>query len=387
VPSPVRCVDRGLLHPARSGSTSCRSGRIRACGRFLRGVIAFPRRACALGLACLALVAAAPAGVAQPLFAADDTLSVTLQGPWAELRGRNAERRRHPGALMHVDANGREHRIAVTVEPRGITRRRLCRFPPLWLRLQPGDAADSVLEGQHALKLVTHCDPRPSWEQHYVLELLAYRIHNRITSHSFLVRPLAITYLDAQGGVPDGPRFGFALEPAEQMARRNGRVRLRGGAFRARDYDPLALSRFMLFQYLVGNTDWEVQGVVGEPECCHNVRVTAANRTATTGLVAVPYDLDSSGFVNAPYAGPDARLPIRAVTERLFRGFCIHNPALADARREVLGQREAILALVRDEPRLAPRRRQAALRYLEAGLETLADEAAFRREVIARCRS
>jgi hypothetical protein len=344
-------------------------------------------RACTLGLALLALAGTAPAGPVRPLFTSEDTIAVTLQAPWAELRPRNAEARRHPAVLALVDAHGREQRIAATVEPRGITRRRLCRFPPLWLRFEPGAAAGTVFEGQRALKLVTHCDPRPRQEQHYVLELLAYRIHNRITDHSFRVRPLHVTYLDPRDGARDGPRFAFAIEPVGDMARRNGRVRLRGGSFRPRDYDPLALSRFMLFQYLVGNTDWEVQGVADEPECCHNVRVTAADRAATTGLVAVPYDLDSAGLVNAPYAGPDTRLPIKAVTERLYRGFCRHDPAMAAAREEVLGQREAILALVRGEGRLDPRRRQVALRYLDDAFDTLASEPAFAREITGRCRS
>lgn len=345
------------------------------------------RRTCALGLALLALAGAASAGPVRPLFASEDTIAVTLQAPWTGMRRRNAEPRRHPAVLAHVDAQGREHRIAASVEPRGITRRRLCRFPPLWLRFEPGVAQGTVFEGQRALKLVTHCDPRPRWEQHYVLELLAYRIHNRITDHSFRVRPLRVTYLEAGDEGADGPRFAFAIEHVDDMARRNGRVRLRSGAFRPRDYDPLALSRFMLFQYLVGNTDWEVQGVADEPECCHNVRVTAADGAATTGLVAVPYDLDSAGLVDAPYAGPDAKLPIRLVTERLYRGFCIHNPALATARAELLGEREAILALVRDEAGLDARRRQVALRYLDAGFDTFASDAAFAREITGRCRS
>lgn len=344
-------------------------------------------RALALGLVLLALAGAATTAPARTLFASGDTLAVTLQAPWSEMRRRNAKPRRHPAVLAIMDASGRGHRIAATVEPRGITRRRLCRFPPLWLRFEPGAAAGTVFAGQRALKLVTHCEPRPRWEQHYVLELLAYRIHNRITDHSFRVRPLRVTYLDAGDGGADGPRFAFAIEHVDDMARRNGRVRLRSGAFRPRDYDPLALSRFMLFQYLVGNTDWEVQGVAEEPVCCHNVRVTAADGAATTGLVAVPYDLDSAGLVDAPYAGPDAKLPIRLVTERLYRGFCIHNPALATARAELLGEREAILALVRDEAGLDARRRQVALRYLDAGFDTLASDAAFAREITGRCRS
>src|SRR5690606_14908282 len=117
---------------------------------------------------------------------------------------------------------------------------------------------------------------------------------------------------------------------------------------------PLALTRFMVFQYLIGNTDWEVLGRPGLEQCCHNVRVTGPRDGP--GLVALPYDFDSSGMVDAGYAAPHASLPISSVTQRLYRGFCVHNESLAPVRDEFLANRAAILALIRDDARLSPRR-------------------------------
>lgn len=335
----------------------------------------------------MVLAGAVQAAPPRALFASDETLAVTLRAPWSRLRQGGETAGREPAVLAYIDADGREHRIAATVEPRGITRRRICSFPPLRLRIAKGEGRGSAFEGQRALKLVTHCEDGARWSQYYVLELLAYRIHNRLTRHSFRVRPLAVTYVDARGGPVEGPRFAFLIEDVDDMARRNGHRRLRTGAFGPGDYDALAMSRFMLFQFLIGNTDWEVQGAEGDTECCHNVRVTAAVEGASPQLVPVPYDLDSAGLVDAPYAGPDRRLPIRAVTERVFRGFCVHDHALQTARAELLAQRKAVLELVRGEPRLDARRRKAALDFLESGFAALAGERSFAREVRARCRS
>src|SRR5690606_15633456 len=161
-----------------------------------------------------------------------------------------------------------------------------------------------------------------------------YRIYNQVTEHSFRVRPLATTYLGPDGGTADGPHFAFLIEDLRDVARRTGHERAPRMPLTPADYEPLAMTRFMLFQYLIGNTDWEVLGRQGLEECCHNVRVTGASAAAP--LVAVPYDFDSAGMVDADYAAPHYRLPIKSVTERLYRGFCIHNDSLEQVRGEAL---------------------------------------------------
>ncbi|GAB3726287.1 hypothetical protein GCM10028862_01390 [Luteimonas pelagia] len=317
------------------------------------------------------------------LFDDPGVLDVRIAVPWSELRRDTAQVRRHPTVLAYRDAAGNERRIEGTVEARGISRRRMCRFPPFRLRFDDAAIAGTLFEGAGSLKVVTHCENGRRWSAYPVLEFLAYRIYNLVTPHAFRVRPLAVRYGggDADG---DGPRFAFLIEDVDDVARRNGRRRLETGAFAARDYDAAQMGRFMLFQLLIGNTDWEILGAPTDITCCHNVRVTAGD--SPPGLVALPYDFDVSGFVDAHYAVPDARLPIEDVTERLFRGFCVHDPAIDGMRAEFLSRRGAILALVEGEQRLEPRRRREALRYLEGFFDTLADDARYARQVRASCR-
>lgn len=320
----------------------------------------------------------------RPLFASDAALAVTLQAPWSELKKKTTPSVRHPAVLSYSDAQGRRHRIDASVETRGITRLSVCRFPPLRLRFAPITVAGTVFEGQASLKLVTHCRPGQVWEQYYLQEMLAYRIYNRVTDHSFRVRPLDIIYQGLSGGKTDLPQFAFLIEDVDDMARRNGRKESRQATFAPHDFDAVALSRLMLFQYLIGNTDWEVLSGPKKDKCCHNIRVTSAG--ASDGLIAVPYDFDSSGMVDAQYAGPHESLPIKKVTERLFRGFCRHNDALETVRREFLGHRQAIFSLLENESRLNPRRRRTLVDYFESFYLTLESQSRFAREISGKCR-
>lgn len=144
------------------------------------------------------------------------------------------------------------------------------------------------------------------------------------------------------------------------------------------------LGRFMLFQYLIGNTDWDVLAGPGPDACCHNVRVIGSEEPRVR--IPVPYDFDSAGLVDAEYAAPHAKLPIRSVTQRLFRGFCRHNADLPAARGDLLGLRPAILELLRAESRITPVRRRAVERYFEDFFAVLASDARFEREISAQCR-
>ena len=341
-------------------------------------------RALLSGLACLSALCAHAQDGRRPLFESGTTLTVTLQADWPAIVRTKNDPRRHPAVLGYADAAGRQHRIDATVETRGLTRRRICRLPPLRIRFARDATRGTEFEGQRSLKMVTHCRRGAASEQLYVKELLAYRIFNHVTDHSFRVRPLAVTYVDAAGGAADGPRFAFLVEDLDDVARRNGHRRARRMPVRPDEYEPMALTRFMMFQYLIGNTDWEVLATPGLEECCHNVRLTAAGDA--TALVAVPYDFDSAGLVDAGYAVPDGRLPIRSVTDRLYRGFCGHNDSLEPVRAQFLASRDAVLALVRDEARLSDAREATTLRYFGEFYATLEDPARFAREISGKCR-
>lgn len=327
---------------------------------------------------------AASAQDARPLFQSDGALEITLEAPWRRVLHQRGQALRHPALLTYTDAQGRLRHIEATIESRGLTRRRVCRFPPLRLRFAPGAATDTIFEGHRSLKVVTHCEHRALYQQYYVKELLAYRIYNLLTDQSFRVRPLDVIYRESAGDKPNGPHFAFLIEDLRDVARRGGLKVAREPRFAPTDFEARTLTRFMLFQYLIGNTDWDVLEGPQPDGCCHNVRVVGSDEPRTRH--AIPYDFDSSGLVDAIYAAPDPRLPIRSVTERVYRGFCIHGGSLEPVRWEFLGHRAAILALVRDESRLDQRGRLDVTNYIGRFYAVLADEARFTREIREKCR-
>lgn len=327
---------------------------------------------------------AQPRGGPAPLFDDPAPLAVTLTASWAEfLRDRDGEER-YPATLEYSAEDGQRVRVPVTVERRGVTRRALCEFPPLRIRFDADGARDTLFAGQTNLKMVTHCNPRRRWEQYYIMEMLAYRIYNQLTERSFRVRALSVTYADDQRARSDEDRFAFLIEHVRDVAGRNELARVRKARIGTRSHEPNQISRFMLFQYLIGNTDFSVLTAADDERCCHNVRTLGVADEG--GLYALPYDFDASGLVDAAYAVPHASLPIRTVSRRLYRGFCVHNESLAPAREQLLGLEEKTLDLIRAEPRLSERTRTQALRYVEDFYTTLKNPDRFARNITARCR-
>lgn len=335
-------------------------------------------------VAWLAVAPVAHAKDGPPLFESETPLAVTLQADWPAVLKPGAAATPRPAAIVYTGANGEAQRLAATVETRGLTRRRLCKFPPLRLRFAKDATAGTEFARQESLKLVTHCDTAAAYREYYVQEWLAYRVYNLVTPASFRARALDATYADAGGGRGNGPHFAFLIEGAGDMARRNGLKRDARARFRPGDFDSLALSRFMLFQYLLGNTDWDVLVGPERDACCHNVRVVGGDGTAKR--IPVPYDFDSSGLVNAKYAAPHEALPIRNVRQRLYRGICTHNDTLDQARRQYQDLRPRIVALFANEPRLGASRRKAALAYIDDFYAVLDDDARFAQEITAKCR-
>lgn len=339
---------------------------------------------CLLGLAWLVSLPLAQAkGASSPLFESDAALEVSLQAPWGAIARKTAGRK-HPAVLSYTGADGRAVRIEATLEVRGLTRLRHCAFPPLRIRFEPAAVAGTLFAGERSLKMVTHCKKGGIYRQYTVLELLAYRIYQRITPASFRVRPLEVRYAEPGDAEAGEARLAFLIEDLKDVARRNGAKRDKDVNFTPGDFDSLAMNRLMLFQYLIGNTDFAVLSGPRDDQCCHNARVIGNGDPLRR--IAVPYDFDSAGLVDAVYAAPHEDLPIRKVSERLYRGFCAHNGTLAVARQEFLDQREAILALIAEEPRLDAQRRRAAQRFVEDFYATLASDWSFARDISGQCR-
>jgi hypothetical protein len=263
-----------------------------------------------------------------------------------------------------------------------------CVFPPLRIDFENNQLRETLFRGQNRLKLTTHCRPNANYEQLYVLEYTAYRLYNEITPFSFRVRPLRVTYHDTDGRRRDETHFGFFTEDESDLARRNSRVALEveTRAVTVAQLDAAAAARAALFEFMIGNLDFDMLQSAAGRDCCHNVRLLAANETARTGIVPAPYDFDHSGFVSAPYATPPEGIDVPNVRTRVYRGYCAHNDQLPAAIALFQERRAAINAVIAGETRLVGQRRQAAQRYIDDFYAVIADPQRVQRQLIDRCR-
>jgi hypothetical protein len=120
--------------------------------------------------------------------------------------------------------------------------------------------------------------------------------------------------------------------------------------------------------------------------CCHNVKLLGAAPDSRRDLVPVPYDFDSSGFVDAPYANPPTGVPVKTVRSRYFRGLCQFKAQTSEAAQQVLQNRAAVLSVVTSTPALSDSRKRATTEYLEAFFGDISDPGKMQHQILDHCR-
>ena len=321
------------------------------------------------------------------LFSTTDTLDVTISAPWRTLEKNDDNQDPYPAKLEYRDAAGQTVSLELTVERRGITRQDVCSFPPIRLRFEKEAVKGTSFRGQKSIKMVTHCKNSKRFDQLYILEMLTYRMYNLLTDYSFRVRPLQVTYMDSEKGKSEGMRFAFLIEDDSDVAKRHGLKKVKLGRIAPQSLDPNQAALLSVFQYMIGNTDWASVRGPDPDECCHNIKLIGPKPlTPDDYIIPLPYDFDSAGLIDAHYAVPYPSLGITSVTQRLYRGFCMHNAYLEDARQLMLGQRSAILALIDNEERLTSKSKKKATGYLDDFFEIAADLDDFNEKTIQQCR-
>ena len=343
---------------------------------------------CALTFTVAAFVALGPAwpGYAEDrgapstgLFASEEPLTFTLEMPYSKVLSSRNDPEYSDAKLVYKDASGGDVTLDLRVRVRGKSRAQACSFPPLLLNF-PAKALDGTwFDGENKLKLVTHCSQSASYDRYQAIEYAAYRAFNQLTDMSLRVRPVEITYFDSKKERVVTTKPGFLLEDEEHFAARHGLHLVTEEHVDRNRYDPAALALVDMFQYFLGNTDWSaLEGPKGEP-CCHNV-VPMARADGT--LVPIPYDFDSTGIVNPPYALPAVGLPIRDVRTRLYRGVCRDPAELAASYEPFQRLRAEITAQFEQQQDRLGKSMGALLVYIDDFYATLASperaERAFR---------
>jgi hypothetical protein len=351
-----------------------------------RTAVAVTRRLIGPAAIAALLACAAPAaaqGKVTPLFAADAPIDVTIDGPIRAItRQKERSTDPHPATLS---ANGET--LAIELSARGHSRRQggYCDFPPLRVEFtaKPGDG--SLFDGQKKLKLVAHCKDGAGYEQMLLREYAVYRLYNLLTPESFKVRLAKVHYLD--GGKRVAETWGFFVEDTSDMAKRVGLREIEVTELPETAVETNATARYVVFQYMIGNHDWDMTHGPAGSDCCHNSKLIGPTGEARTELTPVPYDFDYSGLVDTPYAVPPEQLRIKTVRTRYYRGRCRYNDQALAAAAAFLAARGSLEAELGRIPDMSAKTRESMTKYLDDFFEEVATPDVARRKMLDTCRN
>jgi len=152
-------------------------------------------------------------------------------------------------------------------------------------------------------------------DAYIVREWLVYKLYNLVTQKSFRARLVQVKLENDQNKKQAHAFYGMLLEEVNQMAKRNQSVTIEQ-RMKPQQIQTDAFLSMAVFEYRIGNTDWSVQYL-------QNIKLLVADSTAVP--IAVPYDFDHAGIVNAPYARPAEELKMYSIRERRYRGYCVSD--------------------------------------------------------------
>jgi len=317
-----------------------------------------------------------------PLFQNNETLQVTITAPMTTLVEERAKEGYLPGVFQFTEADGTVVDLDLQIRTRGNFRHETCDLPPLRLNFKKSQTKGTLFDKQNIMKLVVHCENSNKYEQIVLKEYLAYRIFNAITDLSFRVRLLRVTYVDSEELRKQQTYYAYLIEHKKRLAKRHDRKEEIIERSSIRFIQPDQLNLTSIFEFLLGNTDFSP--IAGAPDrmCCHNY-VLFGN--TFDPLVAIPYDFDQSGFVNAPYAAPSPNFKIRNVRTRLYRGRCINNEHVPASLQEFRDGRDAIYAVVDAQEGLTSGTRKKIVKYIDKFYKLIDDPQDVEKHITGKC--
>jgi hypothetical protein len=340
-----------------------------------------------IAITCLAAGVAygQTSGEPAPLFADHSTIDVTIEAPLTTLQSVRSDEDYLEGTFSYQTADGETGELDLKLRTRGRLRLKptTCNFPPVRLNFRKKQVKDTVFDGQDKLKLVAHCqNGNPSYEQLVLREYTAYRLMQVLTDRSFSVRLMRIHWVDTESDWTR-TKVGFVIEDDDDVADRLGMTAKKTPNLTVADLDQQHQNLVNVFQYMIGNTDFSLIQGVDENDCCHN----SVPMTATGGApyIPVPYDFDLAGIVNAPYATPNPKFPIRNVRQRLYRGRCINNDYLDGTIASIVEHRDEMMAIVAGLDLATDSTKKNVTRYLEGFFDTVANPKRVDDRIRERC--
>ncbi len=270
----------------------------------------------------------------------DGVVDITIETDLAKLIDERRAESHLPALITFEGAGGRKQVHEAKVKARGKFRRRVCEFPPVMLNFSKSRLLEKGIFPEYdKLKLVTHCiDDKFEGEENVLKEFLAYKLYSELTSQSYRVQLVKVTYKDTEKNLGRIKRYGFIIEDTDEMAHRLGGLECED----CRNLQPGEVAagptKLMgVFQYMIGNTDWNISMM-------RNLKFVKPYDGGAA--VPVPYDFDFAGLVNAPYAIPRSDIGQLSIKQRVYQGQPMEEEALKAILRQFVDKKDRLLDVI-----------------------------------------
>jgi len=246
----------------------------------------------------------------------------------------------------------------IKLRTRGEYRNINCYFAPIQLNFNKVDFGYDDLNEISKIKLVAQCETSRDYEYYLLKEYLTYKLFNVLTDTSFRVRLLIINYIDTENRRKPVRQYGFFIEPVEMVAARLNLLQTKQ-ALNQKYISEKVMDRLAIFNYMIGNYDW---GIPGE----HNVKIFRPTTFSMNNKpIAIPYDFDWTGIVNASYAIPADNVGIANIRVRVFAGICRPREVYERALLEFRANEEEIFRIINEFPYLNQSTKKDMAGYIE----------------------
>lgn len=309
-----------------------------------------------------------PVDPVQPdLFDSTTPLSLTIVAPLSDIQDdRGLEDAAYRDVWVMVNQEGSRDSLRVELRVRGNFRRRPenCEWPPLKLKVKKSDVGSASLGEHRKFKLVTNCQG----EEFLKREYMVYKLYAALSPESFKVRLVDLTLRDAMGESRDSHQLGFLIEDKSELAGRLGVEVLESAEVIPSELDLKSRARLYLFQYMIGNRDWDVFSE-------KNIVVFGTENAP----MAVPFDFDFSGCVAVPYSGlGDYEL-------RKWRKICWDPELQEELRKEFLAMVPVWEEMMNECEQLTGEDKRTMLRYFRPFFKAAGDPEKWQEKFPADC--
>ncbi len=312
------------------------------------------------------------------LFGPAEILDLTISSDFRNLIRRKHKDEWQKAFVLYEPNDSIIIKRELKITARGNFRKSYCYMPPVKLNFKKTTFRIEELNELRNIKLVTVCKNSKTFEQYILKEYLIYRIFNLLTEKSYIPRLVRLHYEDISGRIKAYENFAFMIEENKQLTERNNAILLDKRGISNSQTDPEQETLVSLFQYMIGNTDWYLPSL-------HNAKLLKLMDFKHPEPYIVPYDFDYTGLVNAHYAVPNEKLPIKDIKERLFMGECRSKEDLEKILDLFRDKKGAIYDLINNFPYLDQSNKTVMINYLESFYKEINSDVSVKKNILERC--